>query len=69
MLLVDCRADIGATRIVVGLIDDDLDALVGFEAEPRHALGLVEHVEHVEADRQAFAAAKGQHVLHADIGL
>ena len=39
-------------------MDDDLDALVGFEAVPRHALGLVEQVEHVQPDRQAFACRR-----------
>ena len=63
------RGDIDAAGVVVGPIDDDVRRGVGLAAEPRNPGGIVEDVEHVQADRQARAAAERTHVLHADIGL
>ena len=60
VLLVDCRADVGTSRIVVSLVDDDLNPRVGFKTEPRHSLCLVENVEDVEAKRQLLAFAATQ---------
>ena len=69
LLLVEAALDIGAARVVVGLIDDDLDALLVLEAVPRTPWAWFNRLSTLRPNVRRLFPPSGQHVLHADVGL